>query len=108
MVLQRNGGTGAVFTLPHKTPNSYASLGFCTWYFMANKVPGFGINTSCIKGIKSTYKAKVGSKGCQMRAMTEYQEAEKEAKREARRKASIAGAASGSRSGAGTAEEHLV
>ena len=61
------GRTGAVFTLSHKTPNSYASLDFCTWYFMANKVPGFGINTSCIKGIKSTYKAKVGSKSCQMR-----------------------------------------
>jgi len=41
---------------------------------MANKVPGFEINTSCIKGIKSTYKAKEGSKGCQIREMTEYQE----------------------------------
>jgi len=60
------GGTGAIFTLPHKTPNSYANLGFCMWYFMANKVPGFGINTSYIKGIKSMYKAKVGSKGYRM------------------------------------------
>jgi len=25
---------------------------------MANKVPAFGMNTSCIKGIKSMYKAK--------------------------------------------------
>jgi len=75
------GGTGAVFTLPHKTPNSYASLDFCTWYFMANKVREFEINTSCIKGIKSTYKVKVGSKGCRMRGMIEYQEAEKEAKK---------------------------
>jgi len=59
-------GTGAIFTLPHKMLNSYASLSFCTWYFMANKVPGFGINTSYIKGIKSMYKAKVGSKGYRM------------------------------------------
>jgi len=66
------GGTGAVFNLPHKTPNSYASLDFCKWYFMANKVSGFGINISCIKGIKSMYKAKVGSKGCRIRGMTEY------------------------------------
>jgi len=33
------GGTGAFFTLPHKTPNFYASFGFCSWYFMANQVP---------------------------------------------------------------------
>jgi len=62
-------------------PNSYASFGFCSWYFMANKVQEFGINTFCINGIKSTYKAKVGTKGCRMQGMTEYQEAEREAKR---------------------------
>ena len=61
---------------------------------MANKVPGFGINTSCIKDIKSTYKAKVGSKGCRMRGMTEYQEVEREVKREARRGSSRIGVAS--------------
>ena len=44
---------------------------------MANKVPRFGINASCIKSFKSTYKANEGSKGCRMRGMTEYQEAEK-------------------------------
>ena len=87
MVYSVAGGTGAVFTLPHKMPNSYASLDFCTWYFMANKVLGFRINTSCIKGSKSMYKAKVGSKGCRMRGMTEYQEAEKEVEKEARREA---------------------
>jgi len=90
MVLQQVGGTGVVFTLPHKTPNSYANFGFCTWYFMKNKVSRFGINISCIKGIKSTYRAKVGSKGCRMRGMTEYKEAEKEAKKETRREASRA------------------
>jgi len=72
---------------------------------MAIKMPRFGINTSCIKGIRFTYKAKVGSKDCQMRGMPEYQEAENEAKKEARREASRVGAASGSESGAGVAEE---
>ena len=72
------GGTGAIFTLPHKTPNFYVSFGFCSWYFMANQVPGFGINTSFIRGIKSMYKTKLGSKGYRMRGMNEYQEAEKE------------------------------
>jgi len=80
-------GTRAAFTLSHKTPNSYASFGFCIWYFMANNMPGFRINTSCIKGIKSTYKAKVGSKGYRMQGITEYHEAEKKAEREARREA---------------------
>ena len=99
------GGTSAVFTLPHKKPNSYASLGFCMWYFMANKVPGFGINTSCIKDIKSAYKAKEGSKGCWMRGMTEYQEVEKDAKKEARKETSKVGAALVLEFGEGAAEE---
>ena len=60
-------------------------------------MPGLGINTSYIKGIKSAYKAKEGSKGCRMRGMTEYQEAEKEASR--------TGAALWSESRAGVAEE---
>jgi len=79
MVLSIAGETGAVFTHPHNTPNFYTSFCFCTWYFIANKVPGFGTNTSCIKGLKSTYKAKEGSKGCRIRAMTKYQEADREA-----------------------------
>ena len=45
---------------------------------MVNQVPGFGINTSCIRGIKSTYKTKLGSKGCQMQGMDEFQAEEKE------------------------------
>ena len=57
---------------------------------MANKVLGFGISTSCIKGIKSAYKAKVGSKGYWMRGIIEYQETEKKAKKETRREASRA------------------
>ena len=75
---------------------------------MANKVLGFGINTSCIKDIKSTYKAKVGSKGYRMRGMTEYQEAEKESEREARREASKIRATLVSESGVGATEEHPV
>ena len=45
---------------------------------MANQVPRFAINTSCIRGIKSTYNTKLGSKGCRMRGMDEFQAAEKE------------------------------
>ena len=101
-------GTGAVFILPHKMPNSYASFGFCSLYFMVNKVPGFEINTSCIKGIKSTYKAKVGSKGCRMQGLTEYQETERKAEREARRETSRTRATLALDSGAGAAEEHPI
>ena len=72
---------------------------------MENKVPAFGINTLCIKGIKSAYKAKEGSKGCRMRGMTKYQEAEKEAEKEARKETSRTGAASRSESGEEVAEE---
>jgi len=71
---------------------------------MANKVPGFRIKTSCIKVIKSTYKAKVGSNSCRMRGMTQYQEAE----RKARREASKTRVASMPEPGAGATEEHPV
>ena len=71
-------------------------------------MPGFEINTSYIKGIKSTYKAKVGSKDCRMRGMTEYQETEREAEREARRETSRNGAALALEYEAGAAEEHPI
>ena len=51
------GGTRVVFSLPHRTPNYHTSLGFCT-YFLASRMPDFRINTSCIKSIKASYKAK--------------------------------------------------
>ena len=105
MVLQHSRRNWGCLYLPHKTLNSCASFGFCTWYFMANKVPGFEINTSCIK---STYKAKVRSKSYRMRGMTEYQEDEKEVERKAMREASRTGAALVSESGAGAAEEHPI
>jgi len=38
------GGTKAIFSLPHKTPNCYTSLDFCTWYFQASKMPDYSIN----------------------------------------------------------------
>jgi len=62
------GGTRAVFSLPHRTPNYYMSLGFCTWYVLATRVPDFRMNTSCIKNIKASYKVKSGSKS-RMRGM---------------------------------------
>jgi len=67
----------AVSSLPHRTPNCHTSLSFCTWYFLTSRVPGFRINTSCIKSIKASYKAKLDSKK-RVRRMTEYQEAERE------------------------------
>ena len=63
-------GTGVVFSLPHRTPNCYTSLSFCMWYFIARRVPDFGMNTSCIKSIKASYKVKSGSKS-RMRGMNE-------------------------------------
>jgi len=56
------GGTRATFSLPHRTSNCYTSLNFCTWYFISSRVPNFGMNTSCIKSIKASYKVKSGSK----------------------------------------------
>ena len=85
------GGTGAIFILPHKTANFYASFDFCSWYFMANLVPRFGINTLCIRGIKSTYKTKLGSKDCRMRGMDDFQAAEKEERGESKREVSLTG-----------------
>jgi len=99
--------TEVVFSLPHRTPNCYTSLSFCTWYFIASRIPSFGMNTSCIKSIKTSYKVKSGSKS-RMRGMSEYQEAEKEAEREAKREASGTGAALMSEPGAGAAKEYPV
>jgi len=75
------GGTGAIFSLPQQMPNSFMSPGFYTWYIIANTLPGFGINTSCIKAIKFMYNAIKGPITSQMRGMNEYLEAEKEAGR---------------------------
>jgi len=42
-------GAGKMFNLPQRTPNAYTSLSFCTWYVIADMVPGYEINASCIK-----------------------------------------------------------
>ena len=76
------GGTKAIFSLPHKTPNYYTSLSFCTWYSLASRMPGFRINTSCIKSIKASYETKLESNR-RMRGMDEYQAAERETGAEA-------------------------
>jgi len=46
-------------------------------------MPGFGINTSCIKSIKASYETKLESNK-RMRGMDEYQAAEREIGGEAR------------------------
>ena len=62
-------GTGATFSLPQRSPNSYTMLSFCTWYVIANAVPGYGMNISCIKAIKSTYSACKGFKTIRKKGM---------------------------------------
>jgi len=94
MVLQCSRGDRAV---PHKTPNCYMSLSFCTWYSVTKKVPGFGLNTSCIKSIKSSYKAKSGSKGSCMQGMSKHIPTKREAGEQ--------GVAAEPESGTRTAEE---
>ena len=71
------GGTKAVFSLPHKTPNCHTSLGFCTWYSLASRMPDFRINTSYIKSIKASYETKLESNK-RVRGMDEYWAAERE------------------------------
>jgi len=71
------GGTEAIFSLPQKTPNSYMSIGFCTWYTIANTMSGFGINTPCIKAIKSMYNARRCPNASRMRGMNECLEAKR-------------------------------
>jgi len=73
------GGTGAIFNLPQRPPNAYTSLSFCTWYIVANTVPGYEMNASCIKAIKSSYNVHRGSKTVRKKGMNEYLQAEKEA-----------------------------
>jgi len=69
--------TKAVFSLPHKMPNCYTSLSFCTWYSLTSRMPDFRINTSCIKSIKASYKDMLESNK-RMRGMNKYQAAERE------------------------------
>ena len=77
------GGTKSLYSLPHKTPNCYASLGFCTWYFQASKIPGYSMEHSCIKSINASYEEKLASNK-RMRGIDEYQAAKREARGETR------------------------
>jgi len=70
-------------------------------------VPGFGINTSCIRSIKASYKTKLGSKRS-IRGMSEYQEAGRETEREAKRETGRTEVALVLESGVGAAQEHSV
>ena len=71
-------GTGAMFYLPQRSPYSYTSLNFCTWYVISNTVSGYWMNSSRIKAIKSTHSTCKGSKTIRKKRMSEYLEAEKE------------------------------
>ena len=75
------GGTKALFSLPHKTPNCYASLSFCTWYFQANKMHVYSMEYSCIKSINASYEEKVASNK-RSRGLDEYRTAQREARGE--------------------------
>ena len=68
-----------MFSLSQRSSNLHTSLSFCTWYVIANTMPGYGMNASCIKAIKSTYSACKGSKNIRKKGMNEYLKAEKKA-----------------------------
>jgi len=70
-------GTWVTFSLSQRTPNSYSSISFCTCYVITNMVPGYGMNTSCLKAIKSAYSACKGFKTTRTKGMNKYLEAEK-------------------------------
>ena len=73
------GGIEARFNRSQKILNSYASLGFCAWYVIANSVPGYNINNTYIKQIKVIFQAKKGSKNTHLKGMDEFLQAELEA-----------------------------
>ena len=68
------GGTGARLSLPPRIPNSYATFAFCTWYVITNTTPGYMINNSCIREIKSLYYSRVDSTNTRLKGMSEFLE----------------------------------
>jgi len=66
------GGTETRFNLPQKIPSSFASLGFCAWYVIADSVSGDNINITRIKQIKAMFQAKKGSKNICLKGMDEF------------------------------------
>jgi len=73
------GGTEARFNLPQKIPNSYTSLRFCARHVIADSVPEYNINNSCIGQIKAMFQAKKGSKNIRLKGMDEFLRAKLEA-----------------------------
>jgi len=61
-----------------KVQNSYASLRFCAWYIIADSVPGYNINSICVKKIKAMFQAKKGSKSTRLKGMGEFLQSELE------------------------------
>ena len=73
------GCTEATFSLPQKTPNSYATLGFWTWYAISDSVLGCNANNTCIKEIKTMYNTRKESKKTRLKVIQEFLEAKSEA-----------------------------
>ena len=71
-------GTEERFILQQKVLNSDASLRFCTWYIIADSVPSYSINYTCIKKIKAMFQAKKGSKSTHLKGMSEFLQTELE------------------------------
>lgn len=66
------GDTGVQFFLPHKTPTSYLSQGFYTWYHATNVIIDFRINHDCLKEIESFYSKKRGAKRTRVKGIDEF------------------------------------
>ena len=75
------GDTGSILSLPQRMPNSYTTLGYCTWYVIADLMPGYNINNSCLKEIKAFYNACKNSKNTHVKGMSEFLKAKSKAGR---------------------------
>ena len=64
------------FNLPQKIPNSYASLGFCIWYVIADSIPRYNKNNTCIRRIKAMFQATKSSKNTRLKRMDKFLQAE--------------------------------
>ena len=71
----RNGGKIQPFT---EGTELLCSLEFCAWYVIADSVPSYNINNTCIKRIKAMFQAKKGSKNTCLKGMDEFLQTELE------------------------------
>lgn len=71
-----SGCIGAKLSLQQKTLNCFATLGFCSWYSIANIVSGYNVSITCIRKIKAKYYSKRGSKSTRMKRMHDFIAAE--------------------------------